>query len=99
MICLKIENGKGYFLATDGIMHEIHEIRKEDILRLLDLATDPDTEFEMDEIKNGNIQNEAHRLIYGGIYRKFKELLDNKDRFIDESNGLYKDAIQKYQEN
>ena len=98
MIYLKIENGKGYFQNANNEMQEIHEIRKEDILRLLDLATDNSIDFEMDEIKDGNIQNEAHRLIYYGIYRKFKELLDSKDRFIDESERLYKDAVQKYQE-
>jgi len=32
------------------------------------------------------------------LYRKFKELLDNKNRFIDESENLYKDAVQKYAE-
>ena len=91
MIYLKIENGKGYFLAADNTMQEIHEIRKEDILRLLDFATDPSAEFEMDEYK-------AHKIIYSGLYRKFKELLDNKNRFIDESENLYKDAVQKYAE-
>ena len=97
MIYLKIENGKGYFLAADNTMQEIHEIRKEDILRLLDFATDSSAEFEMDEYKDAIIQNEAHKIIYSGLYRKFKELLDNKNRFIDESESLYKDAVQKYE--
>ena len=96
MICLKIENGKGFFLNSDGNLQEIHDIRKEDILRLLDLATDNSVNFEMDEIKDGNIQNEAHRIIYDGIYRKFSELLENKSRFVDESEILYKDAFSKY---
>ena len=96
MIYLKIENGKGFFLNSDGNLQEIHDIRKEDILRLLDLATDNSVNFEMDEIKDENIQNEAHRLIYDGIYRKFSELLENKSRFIDESESLYKDAFSKY---
>lgn len=96
MIYLKIENGKDYFLNADDKMQEIHEIRKEDILRLLDFATDSSVDFVMDEIKDGNIQNEAHRIIYSGLYSKFKGLLDNKERFIDESENLYKDAVQKY---
>ncbi len=95
MIYLKIENGKGYFRATDDTMQEIHEIRKEDILGLLDLATDPSVEFEMDENKE-DIHNEAHRIIYSNLYSKFEELLDNKNRFLDESENLYKDAVQKY---
>ena len=52
---------------------------------------------EMDEYKDAIIQNEAHKIIYSGLYRKFKELLDNKNRFIDESENLYKDAVQKYE--
>ena len=71
-------------------------IFKEDILRLLDLATDCNIIFEMDEIKDDNIQNEAHKIIYDRIYRKFNELLNNKARFIDESGSLFEDAIQKY---
>ena len=99
MIYLKIENGKGYFLNEKGDLQEIHEICKEDLLRLLDSATDSDINFEMDEMKDGNIQNEAHRIIYDSLYRKFKELLENKSRFIDESESLYKDALQKYKDN
>lgn len=99
MIYLKIDNGKGYFLNEKGEMQEIHEICKEDLLRLLDSATDSDTDFEMDEMKDENIQNEAHRIIYDSLYRKFKALLENKNQFIDESESLYKDALQKYKDN
>ena len=98
MIYLKIENGKGFFRSADDVMQEIHEIRKEDIMRLLDLATDGINEFEMDKIESGNIQNEAHRLIYESIYRKFRDLLDNRKRFHDESENLYKDALEKYKQ-
>lgn len=96
MIYLKIDNGKGYFLNAENSMQEIHEITKEDIIRLLDFATDGSVDFEMDEIKDGNIRNEAHRIIYDSIYKKFMELLGNRTRFIDESMRLYKEAIQKY---
>lgn len=99
MIYLKIDNGKGYFLNEEGKMQEIHEICKEDLLRLLNSATDSDTNFEMDEMKDENIQNEAHRIIYDSLYRKFKALLENKNQFIDESESLYKDALQKYKDN
>ena len=91
------KNGFGHFLDADNTMKEIHDIRKEDILRLLDFATDSNIEFEMDNNK-ADIQNEAHRIIYSRLYGKFKELLDNKNRFIDESEALYKDAFQKYKD-
>lgn len=93
---LKINNGKGFFLDSEGEMKEIHLITKEDVLRLLDCATNSEVNFEMDENTDGIIQNEAHRIIYDAIYRKFKELMENKSRFIDESSSLYKDAYLKY---
>ena len=36
-------------------MQEIHDIRKEDILKLLDLATDSSVGFGIDEIQDDNI--------------------------------------------
>ena len=51
----------------------------------------------MDKIENGNIQNEAHKIIYGNIYNKFEDLLTKKNMFLDESENLYKDALKKYQ--
>lgn len=96
MNCLKIENGKGYFRNTQNQMQEVDGIRKEDILHLLDLATNSDVDFEMDEIEGDNIKNQAHKVIYESLFRKFKEFLENKARFIDESENLDKDAMQKY---
>mgnify|MGYP000966320230 FL=1 len=97
MKCLEVSNGKGYFLDEDKQMKEIDKITKEDILGLLGIATDMDETFEMDEWdeKNGS-SNEAHKIIYGHLYRKFKDLLDNKARFHDESVALYQDALDKY---
>ena len=42
------------------------------------------------------IQNEAHKIVYRNLSQKFDELLQNKDRFIDESEGKYKEALKKY---
>lgn len=99
MNCLKIKNGKGYFCNTQNQMQEVDGIRKEDILHLLDLATNSDVDFEMDEIEGDNIKNQAHKVIYESLYKKFKEFLENRERFIDESESLYKDAMQKYKGN
>lgn len=100
MKCLEVSNGKGYFLNLQGEMQEIDKISKEDILRLLDIATDKDKTFEMDlcDEKHGP-ENEAHRIIYGHLYKKFSEFLENKTRFHDESTSMYKDALNKYKVN
>ncbi|MCR5601437.1 MAG: hypothetical protein K6G33_11940 [Ruminococcus sp.] len=50
----------------------------------------------MDEITDDSIKNEAHKIIYKSIYSKFYNLLSNKKQFLDECDGLYKDALQKY---
>ena len=50
------------------------------------------------KLYKADIQNEAHRIIYSRLYGKFKELLDNKNRLIDESEALYEDAFQKYKD-
>lgn len=98
MIYLKIENGKGYFINSNEGKCEIDTIRKEDILFLLDKATDSSVAFEMDSVSNNSIQNEAHKIIYQSLFRKFNELLSNKNRFLDESEALFKDAFQKYKD-
>ena len=95
---LKIKNNNVYFVNPEGEEKEIDDIGKEDILYLLNEATSEDVEFEMDVIEEDNIRNEAHKIIYTELYKKFVELIKNKDRFIDESTNLYKDAFNKYKE-
>lgn len=95
MTYLKIDNNKGYYrIETTGDWIEIDQIGKDDLLKLLNIATKQD--FEMDEYKDKLLQNPAHNIIYKNIYRKFSELLGNKTRFQDSVNSMYKSAIDKY---
>jgi hypothetical protein len=94
MKCLKIENNKGYFQTEESNWQEIDSIGKEDLMILLDKAIDSD--FEMDEFEADKVQHKAHQIIYRNLYEKFSELLKNKNRFKDESEQLYKSAIEKY---
>lgn len=50
----------------------------------------------MDDPALNEIKHEAHKIIYENLYDKFQDLLKNKSKFIDESEALYKDALQKY---
>lgn len=93
---LKIDNGKGYFRDGNNGYAEIDIIRKEDIFRLIEVITLEDITFEMDSIEENNLQNAAHKIIYRELYVKFSELQKNKNRFLDESEKLYKDALQRY---
>ena len=96
MTYLSINSGKAYFLDEKGQFQEIDKIRKEDILRLLDYATSADVDFKMDEMESEKIKNEAHKIIYENLYRKFNTLLKDKNKFLDESENLYKAAMLKY---
>lgn len=92
---LKIENGKGFYLDSENEFQTIDLIQKEDMLNLLDAVTDKEIEFEMDE-NSDEILNEAHKIIYNELYKRLNELKEDKDRFLEESESLYKDALQKY---
>ncbi|MCM1258903.1 MAG: hypothetical protein NC307_13745 [Roseburia sp.] len=98
MKCLEIKNGKGYFLNVDGEMIELDKMKKVDLLYLLDIATNVEESFEMDNIGTCKLDNQAHKVIYENLYDKFQELLQNRTRFYDESIALYKDALQKYKQ-
>lgn len=94
---LKIENNKAYFIKDKYIpetLTEIDQIEKKDLMRLLDYATNED--FEMDEFDENNLANKAHQIIYKSIYEKFIFFLENKERFIDETESIYKEALEKY---
>lgn len=97
MTYLKIESsGKCTFINSQGEKKALDLIKKEDLLFLLDKATEEGQPFEMDDPTLNEIKNEAHKIIYENLYDKFQDLLKNKNKFIDESEALYKDALQKY---
>lgn len=93
---LKIEDNKGYFLKEKGptTWIEIDQIEKDDLLKLLEYAISDD--FELDEYEEIKLGNKAHQIIYKHLSEKFTSFLLNKDRFKDEAENLYKEAIEKY---
>jgi hypothetical protein len=94
---LKIEDNKGYFLREkEGITEWelIDQITKDDLFYLLNKAIDDD--YEMDEYDEETLANKAHQIIYKNIHEKFLDLILNKYRFKDESEALYKGAVEKY---
>jgi hypothetical protein len=98
MIYLKIDNNKGYFLRDEGeepaTWHSIDLITKEDLYFLLKKAVSDI--FEMVVYDEQILSNKAHQIIYKNLYEKFIDLVDNKTRFKDESDNLYKAALDKY---
>ncbi|WP_420399614.1 hypothetical protein [Flagellimonas sp.] len=94
---LKIEDNKAFYHKGDEDWQAIDSINKEDLMILLDNAIDSD--FEMDEFNAKNLQNKAHQIIYRNLYDKFSELFENRNRFKDESEQLYKTEMDKYGKN
>lgn len=95
---LKIDDNKGYFIkdvTNPTIWIEIDQIEKDDLLNLLDTATNQD--FELDAYDENLIANKAHQIIYKHIAEKFIAFLANKDRFNDEAENLFKTALEKYE--
>lgn len=93
---LKIENNKGYYRLNITVDNwtELDQINKDDLLSLLNFATEAD--FEMDDYEDELLQNPAHNIIYKNISGKFNILLDSKTRFKDSVEAMYKPALEKY---
>lgn len=91
---LKIERFNALYSLDGREWKTIEQIDKNDLLVLLNLAVCG--EFLMDDYVDGIIKNPAHNIIYSNLFRKFNELLKQKNRFKDESESLYKDTLMKY---
>lgn len=96
MKCLRINSGKGEFALDGTNFSPLDEVKKDDILALLDIALDPSQDIEMDEYDPDAFTNPAHKVIYNNIYDKFIELNTNKAQFIGEVDELYQEAYDKY---
>jgi hypothetical protein len=95
---LKIENNKVFFIkdkSQPDNWTEIYQMEKNDLMKLLDFATEED--FEMDDFDENLIQHKAHQIIYKNLFEKFSTFLLNKNRFKDESEAIFKEALEKYQ--
>ena len=88
MKILKINSGKAYY------SFEIDRISKGDLLKLLDVFLSQDC--DMDEYNEDGVANKAHQIIYKSLYGKFKDLKEKKQFFNEESDKVYKDAIEHY---
>lgn len=95
---LKINDNRAFFLkdkAEPENWTEIDKIEKEDLMKLLDFAIQED--FGMDVYDENILAHKAHQIIYKSIYEKLNTFLNNKDRFKDETEAIYKEALEKYQ--
>ncbi|HOI75030.1 MAG TPA: hypothetical protein PLO63_12875 [Syntrophales bacterium] len=94
MKLLKIDNNLGFFFDGVGEFLPIDRIKKEDLLKLVDLTLGEDVEF--DEYDKEKIKNQAHQIVYKSIHEKLRDLRDRKQEFIDESERLFLPEYEKY---
>lgn len=94
MKLLKISDNSGYFLDDLGGFQPIDKIKKEDLLRLLNLVIEKEVSF--DEYDDSQLKNQAHQIVYKSVLDKLKDLNSRKDKFIDESERLYLKEYEKY---
>lgn len=95
---LKIEDNKAFFIkdkAQPENWTEIDKIEKDDLLKLLDYATEDD--FEMDIYEETILGHKAHQIIYKSLHEKLNIFLGNKVRFKDQTENIYKEELEKYQ--
>jgi len=91
---LRITEGKGQYSIDGYNWTDMDKIDKSELLKLVNMALT--AEFIMEPYNKELIRNPAHEIIYRNIYAKLEELVTKKDRFKDESEQLYREAIQKY---
>lgn len=96
MKLLKIDNRLGHFLGESGDYVPIDKITKDHLLRLVNLTLANNVEF--DEYDEGQIQNQAHQIVYKSIYEKLHGLRERRQEFMDESERLYLQDYEKYRD-
>lgn len=95
MKILRIESGNGYFRAVNSEEWlPIDKIDKDGLIKLLNAFLSEDV--EADEYNEESLSNKAQQIIYKSLSEKFNGLKKNKDKFKDESDRMYLEAIQKY---
>lgn len=93
---LKIDNGKGFFYSFKTKQYmEIDKIDREALFSLTEFIMD-NTQTEMDEFVDENINNNAQKIVYKHIYDKLSDLTIRKDGIVSEIDNKYKAALDEY---
>lgn len=95
---LKIKDNRGFFLreevGKEPTWYPIDTITKDDLYIFLKKIVSDD--FQMQEYDEILLSNTAHQIIYKNLYEKFTDLISSRTKFKDESQNLYKSALEKY---
>ena len=91
MKILKIKENKGFYSLDGSTWTTIDEIDKENLMQLVNLVLE--STIEMDQFNEQDIGNQ---IIYKSIYEKLVVLQGNKNKFKDECDRTYLEAIERY---
>lgn len=86
------------YLNVDGNNKKLLEITKEDILKTLEYIYKNEN-IELEPYDKEKIPNEAERIIYENLYKKFTSFLEQKSNLKEEIENLFKDLEEKYKIN
>jgi len=92
---LRIDSGKGQYSVDGTSWIDLDKLGKNDLVKLIELALADG--FDMDAYAKELIPNPAHEVIYRNLSTKLNELLGKRDRFRDESQQHFREALLKYQ--
>jgi hypothetical protein len=95
MKLLKIENNQGFFYVNDNGYLPMDKLTKDALLKLVDITLE--SEIEIDEYDEKNIQHQAHQVIYKSVSNKLLDLNSRKQEFTDQSERLFLAEYEKYQ--
>jgi len=101
MMLLKIEDNKVFYRTDkDKDFLNLDEINKDDILSIFKkiflAKEDEKLDDFADEFNKDLIGNDAHKIIYERLYKKIKELWENRSTIIGEIKNEFKAAEEKY---
>ncbi len=101
MMLLKIEDNKVFYRTDkDKDFLNLDEINKDDILSIFKkiflAKEDEKLDDFADTFNKDLIGNDAHKIIYERLYKKIKELWENRSTIIGEIKNEFKAAEEKY---
>lgn len=92
---LRINKQAGQFWRlSESNWVSIDQIDKDALMGLVDLTLAGDVHIE--EFDEEKLANPAHRIIYKSISEKLQALSGQRDKFRDECDRTYLEAIRKY---
>lgn len=92
---LKIANGRGFYLNSEGAYELINTITADDLIRIFNIVMELE-DFTYDEYDEKTLHNSADKIIYQKITYKLSNLISNKELLIREVNSEYQELIEKY---